>query len=87
MRPQLSHIRGGANVVLVHVRQLKLNEDHFRGERFREHPKPLQGNNDVLVLTYPDAIYGIHRAYFEAGSDFVETNTFSSCVYVIGERA
>lgn len=53
-------------------------EDDFRGSRFQEHPSPLQGNNDLLTLTQPEAIKAIHRKYFEAGADIVETNTFSS---------
>ncbi|KAI9219443.1 methionine synthase [Blastocladiella britannica] len=59
------------------VQKLKLEEEDFRGTRFANHPKPLQGNNDVLVLTRPDAIYTIHKNYMLAGSDFIETNTFS----------
>ncbi len=48
------------------------------GEEFKDHPKPLQGNNDMLCLTRPDVIIGIHTQYLEAGADFVETNTFNS---------
>lgn len=48
------------------------------GEEFKDHPKPLQGNNDMLVLTRPDVILDIHLQYMEAGADFVETNTFNS---------
>ncbi len=55
-----------------------LGEDDFRGDLFRAHPTPLLGNNDLLSLTRPDVIGGIHRAYLEAGADIVETNTFSS---------
>ena len=50
----------------------------YVGERFKDHPKDLKGNNDLLSITQPDAIYSIHRQYLEAGSDFIETNTFSS---------
>ena len=53
------------------------SESDFRGELFRDHPKPLQGNNDLLSLTCPDLIESIHREYLEAGSDIIETNTFS----------
>ncbi len=53
-----------------------LVEDDFRGERFANHPRPLQGCNDLLVLTKPDLIASIHRAYLEAGADIIETNTF-----------
>jgi 5-methyltetrahydrofolate--homocysteine methyltransferase len=59
------------------VQRHKLTEADFRGERFRDHPKDLRGNNDVLVLTRPDVIAGIHRQYLEAGADIIETNTFS----------
>ena len=55
-----------------------LTEEDFRGERFRNHPRPLKGDNDLLALTRPDVIEAIHRAYFEAGADFAETNTFNS---------
>ena len=55
-----------------------LDEAAFRGDRFARHGHDLQGNNDLLVLTRPDVIGGIHHAYLEAGSDIVETNTFSS---------
>jgi 5-methyltetrahydrofolate--homocysteine methyltransferase len=55
-----------------------LSEAEFRGERYRDHPVPLQGNNDILSLTRPDVIGEIHRAYLEAGADIVQTNTFSS---------
>ena len=54
-----------------------LGEEDFRGEAFREHPKPLQGNNDLLSLTRPDVIRSIHDAYLEAGADILETNTFN----------
>jgi 5-methyltetrahydrofolate--homocysteine methyltransferase len=55
----------------------KFTEADFRGERFKDYPKPLQGNNDLLSITQPEAIKTIHAKYFEAGADIVETNTFS----------
>jgi 5-methyltetrahydrofolate--homocysteine methyltransferase len=55
-----------------------LQEADYRGERFRDHPHDLKGNNDLLVLTRPDVIGGIHRAYLEAGADILETCTFNS---------
>ena len=55
-----------------------LDEADFRGDRFAGHGQDLKGNNDLLALTRPDVIGGIHHAYLEAGSDIVETNTFSS---------
>ena len=59
------------------VQRHRLTEEDFRGERFARHPKDLRGNNDVLVLTRPDVIRGIHEQYLEAGADIIETNTFS----------
>lgn len=60
------------------IQRHKLQEHDFRGERFANHPSDLQGNNDLLALTRPDIIAEIHAAYFEAGADIVETNTFNS---------
>ena len=60
------------------IQRLKLTEADFRGERFKDWPRDLKGNNDLLILTRPDAVEAIHRQYFEAGADIVETNTFSS---------
>ena len=60
------------------LQRLKLTEDDFRGERFRNHGQPLKGNSDLLVLTQPEAVAGIHAQYFEAGADIVETNTFTA---------
>ncbi|HLC08695.1 MAG TPA: homocysteine S-methyltransferase family protein, partial [Methyloceanibacter sp.] len=56
----------------------KLDEAGYRGDRFKDHPRDLKGNNDLLVLTQPKIISEIHNAYFEAGADIVETNTFNS---------
>ena len=55
-----------------------LGEDDVRGARLRSHPVPLQGNLDLLSLTRPDVVEAIHRAYFEAGADIAETNTFTA---------
>ena len=55
-----------------------LGEQDYRGTRFADHPCDLKGNNDLLVLTRPDVITGIHEAYFDAGADIIETNTFSA---------
>ncbi|CAG8838374.1 43109_t:CDS:2, partial [Gigaspora margarita] len=60
------------------IQQLHFTEQDFRGSRFKDHPKDLKGNNDILVLTQPDKIKQIHIDYLESGADFVETNTFSS---------
>ncbi|WP_235529186.1 methionine synthase [Phycicoccus sp. Root101] len=55
-----------------------LGEDDYRGERFADWPSDLKGNNDLLSLTQPEIIAGIHTAYLEAGADLVETNTFNA---------
>ncbi|MEQ8324738.1 MAG: homocysteine S-methyltransferase family protein [Vicingaceae bacterium] len=60
------------------IQRHKLSEEDYRGDRFKDHPTSLQGNNDLLSITRPEVILGIHRAYFEAGADIAETNTFSS---------
>ena len=60
------------------IQRHSLDEADFRGARFAGHGQDLKGNNDLLVLTQPEVISGIHRAYLEAGSDIIETNTFSS---------
>ena len=60
------------------IQTFKLEENDFRGERFQDHPVDLKGNNDLLTLTRPDVIESIHRDFLEAGSDIIETNTFSS---------
>jgi 5-methyltetrahydrofolate--homocysteine methyltransferase len=59
------------------IQQHKLEEEDFRGDLFKAHDKELKGNNDLLCLTRPEIIKDIHSAYFDAGSDMVETNTFS----------
>ena len=60
------------------IQNLKLTEEDFRGQRFRDHAHDQKGNNDLLILTQPEAVRDIHLAYFLAGADIVETNTFSS---------
>ena len=55
-----------------------LGEDDYRGERFADWESDLKGNNDLLSLTQPDIIQGIHTAYLEAGADLIETNTFNA---------
>src|SRR5579859_5937677 len=55
-----------------------LDEAGYRGERFKDWPRDLKGNNDLLALTQPHLIEDIHRQYFEAGADIIETNTFNS---------
>src|SRR2546421_4318769 len=60
------------------VQREALTEAQFRGARFRDHPKDLRGNNDLLTITRPDVIRAIHAQYLEAGADILETNTFNS---------
>ena len=60
------------------IQRYKLEESDFRGERFKDWSHDLKGNNDLLSITRPDIIRDIHLQYFRAGSDIVETNTFSS---------
>jgi 5-methyltetrahydrofolate--homocysteine methyltransferase len=60
------------------IQRRGLSEADFRGGRFERHPRDLKGDNDLLVLTRPDVVLGVHDAYFEAGADLVETNTFNS---------
>ncbi len=60
------------------IQRHKLEEADFRGSILKDHPYPLKGNNDLLSITRPDIIKDIHRQYFEAGADIVETNTFGS---------
>ena len=60
------------------IQRHHLGEADFRGTRFAGHPKDLKGNNDLLVLTRPDVIGGIHEAYLAAGADIIETNTFGA---------
>ncbi|NQY06143.1 MAG: homocysteine S-methyltransferase family protein [Flavobacteriaceae bacterium] len=59
------------------LQQYQFTEEDFRGERFKDFPISLKGNNDLLSLTQPHAIKEVHEKYFEAGADIVETNTFS----------
>jgi 5-methyltetrahydrofolate--homocysteine methyltransferase len=59
------------------IQRYKLDEAGYRGERFRQSPRDLKGNNDLLVLTRPDIIREIHSQYIAAGADIIETNTFS----------
>lgn len=59
------------------IQTYKLEEEDFRGERFKNHSHPLKGNNDLLALVRPDILKEIHCLYLDAGADILETNTFS----------
>ncbi len=84
--PQFERLRQALNTRILFldgamgtmIQNRKLQEQDFRGERFKDHPSDLQGNNDLLVLTRPDVIREIHAAYLEAGADIIEANTFNS---------
>src|SRR5215208_1759255 len=60
------------------IQSYGLSEEDYRGERFADHPVELGGNNDLLSITQPEIIRDIHEAAMDAGSDIIETNTFSS---------
>ncbi|WP_374350592.1 methionine synthase, partial [Chitinimonas sp.] len=60
------------------IQRHRLEEADYRGERFKDWPSDLKGNNDLLVLTRPDVIGGIHQAYLDAGADIIETNSFNA---------
>jgi 5-methyltetrahydrofolate--homocysteine methyltransferase len=60
------------------IQRHKLTEADYRGERFKDWPSDLKGNNDLLSITQPHIITGIHKEYLDAGADIIETNTFSS---------
>ncbi|MCX6119933.1 MAG: methionine synthase [Proteobacteria bacterium] len=72
---RIAFLDGGMGTM---IQRHKLNETHFRGQLFENHPCDLRGNNDLLVLTMPNLIQEIHKAYLLAGSDIIETNTFNS---------
>ena len=67
------------------LQQYNFTEEDFRGERFKDYPTSLKGNNDLLSLTQPEAIATIHAKYFEAGADIVETNTFSGTTIAMAD--
>lgn len=67
------------------LQRYNFSEEDFRGERFKDYPSSLKGNNDLLSLTQPQAIADIHRKYFEAGADIIETNTFSSTTIAMAD--
>src|SRR5476651_273623 len=67
------------------IQRYQLTEADFRGERFKDHPSDLQGNNDLLNITRPDVIKAIHADYLEAGADIIETNTFSTQVISLAD--
>lgn len=69
----------------TYLQQFNLTEEEFRGSLFTSHPVPLKGCNDVLCLTRPDLIREMHRAYLDAGADIIETNSFNSNSFSLGD--
>lgn len=67
------------------IQRYKLEEKDYRGERFKDWKHDVQGNNDLLNITQPQIIEAIHREYFAAGADIVETNTFSSTTIAMAD--
>ncbi|MBD3890171.1 homocysteine S-methyltransferase family protein [Olleya marilimosa] len=67
------------------LQRYNFTEADFRGDRFKDYPSSLKGNNDLLSLTQPNAIADVHRKYFEAGADIVETNTFSGTTIAMAD--
>jgi 5-methyltetrahydrofolate--homocysteine methyltransferase len=82
LRPLTEHLRQRVLVLDgamgTMIQREGLGEADFRGERFRDHPRDLRGANDLLALTRPELIRGIHDAYLAAGADIIETNTFNA---------
>ncbi len=75
LRDRIAVIDGAMGTAIQRDRP---SEEGYRGERFKDWPSDLQGNNDLLTLTQPDIIGGIHHEYLEAGADIIETNTFNA---------
>ncbi|XP_048699742.1 methionine synthase isoform X4 [Caretta caretta] len=75
LRERIMVLDGGMGTM---IQQHALSEEDFRGQEFKDHPKYLKGNNDLLSITQPDIIYKIHKEYLLSGADIIETNTFSS---------
>jgi 5-methyltetrahydrofolate--homocysteine methyltransferase len=67
------------------IQTYNLDEAGFRGERFKDWPQDLKGNNDLLSLTQPQIIQAIHRQYLEAGADIIEANTFNSTIISLAD--
>ncbi|KAH0622513.1 hypothetical protein JD844_024885, partial [Phrynosoma platyrhinos] len=75
LRERIMVLDGGMGTM---IQQHTLTEEEFQGQEFKDHLKPLKGNNDLLSITQPDIIYKIHKEYLMSGADIIETNTFSS---------
>src|ERR687883_925729 len=75
LRQRIAILDGSWGVLIQ--REVK-GEEAYRGERFRDHPRDVAGDPDLLNLTCPDVVLDIHRAYFEAGADIATTNTVTA---------
>ena len=67
------------------IQKYKLSEEDYRGERFKDYPQSVKGNNDLLVITQPQIISTIHKEFLEAGADIIETNTFNANHYSMAD--
>src|SRR2546425_11888681 len=75
LRERIAVLDGSWGVL---IQRQVIGEEAYRGERFRDHPRDVAGNPDLLNLTRPEVVRDIHRAYFEAGADIATTNTFTA---------
>src|SRR2546422_8226016 len=75
LRERIAVLDGAWGVL---IQQQVRGEDAYRGERFRDHPRDVAGDPDLLNLTRPEVVLGIHRAYLDAGADITTTNTFTA---------
>ncbi|WP_165312398.1 methionine synthase [Vibrio ziniensis] len=82
LKQRIMLIDGGMGTM---IQEHKLQEEDYRGERFSDWHCDLKGNNDLLVLTQPQLIRGIHAAYLEAGADILETNTFNATTIAMAD--
>lgn len=82
LKQRIMLIDGGMGTM---IQEHKLQEEEYRGERFADWHCDLKGNNDLLVLTQPQLIRGIHSAYLEAGADILETNTFNATTIAMAD--
>ncbi|MCG6273238.1 methionine synthase [Vibrio vulnificus] len=82
LKQRILLIDGGMGTM---IQGYKLQEQDYRGERFADWHSDLKGNNDLLVLTQPQLIKEIHRAYLEAGADILETNTFNATTIAMAD--
>lgn len=67
------------------IQRYRLTDADYRGERFKDFPHDIKGNNDLLSLTRPDVIFAIHKEYLEAGADIIESNTFSGTTVAMAD--